>query len=458
MKTQYPISLFFILFLFASYTGVSQVTPKSFESAGTGVTTTMANDYQCMGINPANLGFQEDNKFLHFTVLENSFSLTSDGLSRRDIWQTFISNKLDGFSEKEKKEAAKTMSGAGFMFNANLNYASLSIQNENLGGLGIVVRDRINNQVRIDQNLSQLLFLGKNAPYFSPPGNTTSLSDIFSDSRISGSWYREIMVGYGRKLFDLSGINIYGGVDLKYILGYGNLNIYEEEGDLHAYSAITPYMDIDYATTSPLAIVSSGLEPVGEGFGVDIGVTAEFLDMIKTGLSFNDLGSITWDGNTYKAPDINVDSINSEGFDNYNYIQELKNIYQNEHIFNWKGSKEYNTGLPAHMKFGGSIKPIKWFEAGFDIYAPLNNHAANLDKAIFSAGGYFRLANIAKISMGYIDGDIYKNNVPLGFTFIMSNWEMGFSTGDVLTFFRQENPTLSLATGFLRFKLDLPGM
>lgn len=440
------------------YSLQAQTTIGSFESSGAGISTTTTTDYQCLGVNPANLGFQQDDRFLHFTLLESSFALSSDALKRKDIWRNFISNSSDGLSDAEKVDAAHAFAGAGFVLDFNITLAAISLQNEKLGGLAFMVRERMDNQFRINNQLADLLFLGYNAPVFQNQ-QTITAKDIFEGSRISGSWYREYIVGYGRRVLKIPSLKLYVGADVKYIQGYGNLNIYTDDDDFYAKSSLTPFMEVDYQATSPTALAGSAtdLKAVGHGLGFDVGATLKIIDKVKVGFAINDIGSITWDGETYEAPNTNVDSIKTDGFDSYNLIGELKTLFENNSILKWQGSREYTTGLPAHIKLGASFMPVKWFEFGVDMYAPLNNHAANLEKAIFSAGGYFRLGNITKLSLGYVNGDIYHNNIPLGLVFCVKWWEFGMATGDVITFFRQDNPTLSLTMGFLRFKFGLPG-
>ncbi|MFW6224212.1 MAG: DUF5723 family protein [Bacteroidota bacterium] len=437
----------------------AQTTVGSFESSGAGISTTTSTDYQCLGVNPANLGFQQDDRFLHFTLAESSFALSSDALSRKDIWKNYISISSDGLSYAEKIEAAQVFAGAGFVLDFNITLGAISLQNEKSGGLAFMVRERLDNQFRIQTRLADLLFLGYNAPVFDNQQNITA-KDIFEGSRISGSWYREYMVGYGRRVLKMPALKLYVGADVKYIQGYGNLNIYTDDNDFYAKSSITPFMQVDYQGPSPTALAGSAaeLKAVGHGLGFDFGATLKIIDKIKVGLAINDIGSITWDGETYEAPNITVDSVSTDGFDSYNLIAEFKPLFENNSILKWQGAEQYTTGLPAHVKLGCSFMPIKWFEFGVDMYAPLNNHAANLEKAIFSAGGYFRLGNITKLSMGYVNGDIYHHNIPMGLVFCVKWWEFGMATGDVFTFFRQDNPTLSLAVGFLRFKFGLPGV
>ncbi|MCF8331759.1 MAG: DUF5723 family protein [Bacteroidales bacterium] len=438
--------------LFFVHIIIAQNTPVNFEASGTGATTTLATDYQSLGVNPANLGYPQNGRMIHFSLLETGFSLTSDAITRKGLWQTFVSKNINDFTLQDKKNAAALFGGAGFLMDANINLASFSIQNKKLGGIGFVIRDRMSNMVKFNDKLAELIFLGKDAPYFQN-AQPLSLDQLFKDSRISGNWYREIMLGYGRRLLKLPGIKLYVGADIKYILGYGNLNIYSDDKDgFFARSAITPFAEVKYDASTPTALSKSGFKPVGHGWGIDMGATARLLDVFKVGIAFNDLGSITWDAETYEAPNIQVDSISSSGFDSYQFLSEIKTLFLNNHMLQWQGTGKYTTGLPAHLKLGASFNPAKWFEVGVDMYAPLNDHAANLDKAIYSAGGFFRLGSLAKISVGYVDGDIYENNVPVGLAFGIRNWEMGMATGDVLTFFRHKQPTLSIGTGFLRFK------
>ena len=65
-------------------------------------------------------------------------------------------------------------------------------------------------------------------------------------------------------------------------------------------------------------------------------------------------------------------------------------------------------------------------------------------------------ANWVQLSMGVVTGGKFGTNVPFGVTFYpikndSNTWEIGIATRDMLTLFKQHDPTVSIAFGFLRF-------
>ena len=78
----------------------------------------------------------------------------------------------------------------------------------------------------------------------------------------------------------------------------------------------------------------------------------------------------------------------------------------------------------------------------------------NLNKAIIGVGGDVYPFDWLRISAGFITGGNYDVQIPLGLTFIAGggSWEGGIASRDAITFFVQNGPTLSLSTGFMRFR------
>jgi len=53
-----------------------------------------------------------------------------------------------------------------------------------------------------------------------------------------------------------------------------------------------------------------------------------------------------------------------------------------------------------------------------------------------------------------LTGGVYDFSIPVGVTIITKNggFEAGIASRDAVTFFTQNGPTLSLSTGFMRFR------
>jgi hypothetical protein len=60
-----------------------------------------------------------------------------------------------------------------------------------------------------------------------------------------------------------------------------------------------------------------------------------------------------------------------------------------------------------------------------------------------------------QLSAGLMTGGNADTKLPVGVTFIAGagTWEAGIASRDMITYFSQRNPTLSLSLGFLRFRI-----
>lgn len=93
---------------------------------------------------------------------------------------------------------------------------------------------------------------------------------------------------------------------------------------------------------------------------------------------------------------------------------------------------------------------------GFDLVAPMNDAVANIEKAVITAGGEVRLPLNFKVSMGITKGGNYNTTrITAGISKMSFNgiYEWGIASRDLVTFITNNEPTVSLAFGFLRFRI-----
>jgi hypothetical protein len=195
---------------------------------------------------------------------------------------------------------------------------------------------------------------------------------------------------------------------------------------------------------------------VGKGMGYDFGVSVEINEKLKIGASITDIGSITWDGNVYKADDDTLFSLKTAGFNSYNLFNEADNFVGDNGIFNWSGVTSVKTNLPTKMRLGASYELIEdKLNMGVDIVSPMNQVSGNIEKMLIAYGVDFKILKWATISTGFYSGGNYGFNIPVGLTVNTpsGSWEAGIASRDAVTFFTNNNPTLSLAFGFLRFRM-----
>lgn len=468
---------------------------SSFTSTGRGGATTFATDYQAVGINPANIGLSNQyGKKFAMGFSEFTFSLHSDALSKQELrdnmWGMIKGDSTQNFTPAEKIEAAKSFTDAGFAVNVDMGSFGFSYCDPKIGGIAFRVNDRFQWYSQLGKDASELLFLGFNASYFDSllyyNGSDTitiannpnmsqdsienvvlgftnapkMISQLLEGTVMTMSWTREYNLSYGRKIFgNDSTLALYGGVGIKFYQGLAYMDVNAEGGKLNAFSSISPVFDIDYGTaaaSNPSTVTQTGNfpKPVGTGFGFDFGFNLLIKNKLKIGAAMSNLGSITWDGNVYTMKDTLVYDTDNAGAENYNITNQFSSLSGEKGLFVWDGVASKKVSLPTTYRFGASLKIKKIAEVGFDVIIPGNNEAGNYQKAIIGFGGDLTPVRWVRISAGFLTGGNYDFSVPLGVTFIAQDgrWEGGVASRDVVTFFTQNGPTLSLSMGFLRFR------
>jgi hypothetical protein len=464
MKTK----LLLISFIFSSIIVSAQKEISSFSATGSGVATAFLSDYQCLGVNPANLGWQRSPIApFHLSLLEVGASVYSDALQKNELSRDFIYNKDTHFSSQQKVDAALAFANNKFAMNVDIAWLSFSYQKPKFGGIAFAIRERTSFNSYFNEDFAQLVFQGNKAPYFDSlaivNGDTAgyssmpkSLGELANGSKISGTWYREYVIGYGRNFIKSDNFSLYAGVDVKYLAGYGIIDIKDENQQLSGFSALSPFLEVTYANTTPSITTGSGLKTVGSGFGFDIGATVELFKKLKIGVAVNDIGSITWDGNVYEAKDTVVNMVYNEGFYSYQMIDEVKNLIMDSTMFNWQGKGSKKVSLPSNLRIGANYSFSDRTSIGADCYIPVNNNAGSFDKAIIGVGANIGLWKFLTASVGFGIGGNYGFVVPLGFVVkIGEEWELGIASRDAVTFFKKNNPTISAALGFMRFKFGM---
>ncbi len=459
---------------------------SSFTSTGRGGATTFATDYQAIGINPANLGWQYkfDDKHVALGFNELTFSAYSDALSKSEIRSIFTGNVSD-FTYEEKQLAAKEFTNSGLSLNLDYGSLGFAFYGEKFGGIGFRMNDRVHTYIRFGETVSDILFLGKTAPYFDKlvtidndtiiNSNYTGdgsdidygfasvpqeISKTIDGTEINLSWVREYNLTYGRKLFDNdANLQLYVGGGIKYLQGLALMEVISENGNLSAFSSVTPLVPIDYGTaakSNPSTVTQTGSIPksVGSGFGFDLGANVILFKKLKLGAAINNIGSITWDGNVYTVQDTLVYDTESEGLNNYDVFSGVADIVGNEGLFKWKGEEKKTVALPTVIRAGASMEFGEKLELGVDCIVPGNQVPGSYESVIFGIGGDIKPIPWFRISAGFVSGGNYPTQIPLGITFapISGSYEFGVASRDAVSFFKDEGSTLSLSIGFLRFR------
>ncbi len=444
--------------------GQSQYSSSS--ATGSGLPTTLLTDYQCVGINPANLGWSNNNKQFHLGLAEVGAGIYSEAITKKEIENFFSSD--DPFSETDKIDAAKRFANSRMVLDAEAVSIGFSFQKKNVGGFAFKVNDRNLWNLKLNTTAAEILWLGFNSDYFDLKEvdpitqqivagistNPMPAVDLLKGTRITSLWIREYGFSYGRHIIESKAFKLYGGIGIKYISGYSIIEINTEGSELTAFSSLSPVFDIDYPKESPSSKSGKNFDPVGKGYGLDFGLTADIADQIRLSAAINDIGNIKWDGNVYQASyQSTIKRIETAGLGNESIADLIDALAVQDEVFEWEGIASIDRPLPSTLRGGAAYIGLKGLHTGFDILIPLNDAPGSREAALWNFGLRYQPVRAFAISSGVGSGGDASFRWSLGFDFsIADTWEIGLATRDITTLFKTENPYLSVVVGLLRFK------
>lgn len=434
---------------------------SNFGSTGRGgVANTFVSDYQAIGINPANLARIGSPK-VSLGLLQYGVGIGSQSLTREQLTR-FISRVDQTMSPADKQELARAFtSDEALNLNADVMTFGASVAILDLVTVAVSNQQRVVSHMGLNKNMAEIIFLGKNAPIYQnyQPGTAPLVSTALEGTRLQMSWLNEFNVALGRRILDNDLFQLSAGVGYRYIEGVGVVDIRAQDGKLSAFGAVSPLFDIDYGAVARNPQFNyrsggSGLRPVGQGNGFDLGVAIEAGKAVRIGLSVTDVGSITWKGNLLTANDQKLKQLNSTGIGSYNLFKDVAQLVAagTDSLFQYKPGASRTEALPTKVRGGVGLRISEYFEAGLDVTLPMNQAAGNLPQPFIGAGLDFKPVRWLRLSSGVSGGAGYGFSLPLGLTLATKHYEAGISTRDLVGLFTSEHPYVSVAAGFLRFK------
>ena len=489
--------LILLVFLLNSLSLLSQTEFISYTATGKGVASTFVTDYHALGINPANLGWQQyPNKKITTGTTEFGVSIYSSSLSKQDLrdnlWAVMKSKSLDTLTPQQKQDAVNDFTGSDFAFNFDNNIFSFAYQSPKFGGIALSIRTRASWNSNFSANFSDLLFNGYQSSYFDSliytngidtnvvPNDGTyadssgqilsgvatvplNISQILDGTYLRLSWNREYHIGYGRQVLNLdSNLIVYAGVGVKYIQGIAYFDLSSDNGQLNLISAMSPGFDINYglaALSNPSAVAGSAQNffrsSVGEGWGFDVGTNVLLFKKLHLAASITNIGKMTYTANVYEGVDTLLVNYSNPGLTDVNITNSVPNVLEEGGLVKLKGRQSYTINLPGTFRMGASLDLGKFARVGIDMIAPFNNVPGSFNGFAWGIGGDVRLAKgLIYVSTGFTGGGGYDNQIPVGINFVLKEgaYEFGVASRDAVTFFSENKPTLSAAMGFARFR------
>jgi hypothetical protein len=521
-KLLWLILLFTILLSATLQNGYSQVETGAHSITGRGgVAATFVTDYQAIGVNPANLGVKKSFRDPKFTIgfFETSATFFSGAFSRKELFNAISNSKSTRFSYEEKSKVAKNLANKDNAVNANITLIGMSWRLKGNQSIAFSISDKIQVYAKLNSMASEIAFLGSNASYFPyvlrgdvigstypNPRNSVFSSTIaplteqeqqavyrgtFLDSsqsqtyaqildgtRISSSWFREYNFSYGRQIVSTYNFSLYAGIGIKYIAGMVYIDLLAENNQLTRKNiSVSPSFGLSFGDANNPAAQAPSFQnpqniplwqqllipkPIGNGYGLDIGITMQIKRNFYLSAALNNYGKITWDGNVYEVTNGKLVEFAGSGFNNYNLLGADQGALQfagDKSPLKWNGVSAINIDLPSTIRLGASYEYYRTIHAGIDIIIPRNNIAGNLETTFVGLGIDYRPLKLFKISTGLNGGgnNGSKISFPFGFTYIARKgfYEAGIATGDLTTYVADtgQGSKFSLALGFVRIKI-----
>lgn len=447
-----------------------------------GVITPIVTDYQCVGINPANLGFQPETEVYTLStplatgitrkrrawsvgIGEAAVSVHSDALARPDLFDAATQTTSTTFTREDQLKAAEAFANKGLRFSVEGLGLGIAYQSQSWGGIAFTVREKVSGSFLFNESAAKLAFQGRYFDYFDSVGvnwrgdsvgyarNPQRFSTLFDGTRLGMTWYREFALSYGLRIVNTNDVDVYAGASAKYLTGYAFLDAEVRSGALVARSALSPLFAIDYGNaTTPSLIEGNAFVPVGQGFGFDFGLTARIGKRLTIAASVIDLGYVRWDGNVFQAKDTILNGLSSEGFASYNIFEEAPKITGEGKFFIWEGLLDVIVDLPTRTRVGIAWQHNKHWRIGLDAVVPGNAVAGALGQPIVSAGVDYRPRVWLRLGTGIGNGGNMGTFIPVSVSFSLFGGllETGIASRDIVTFFTTQRPVVSAVIGVVR--------
>lgn len=479
-------------FAIAGSTALSAQTELGvFSATGRGAATPFVTDYHAIGINPANLNLASEfeGKSVTFGLFEGAGSMYSSFLNKEEVRNTIFRNDFRTLNQQERRAYADLMANETTNLNLNIISTGIAVNDEKYGGFAFSTRERISMSSRFGPMASELIFLGRTASYFSELvlmngdtiANTGSLSadtlnmvdkgivapqdallfsELLDGTSVGFSWTREFNLAYGKRLLKTEDLELHGGIGAKLILGNAWVQVDSDGSNISAFSAMSPVFGVDYgdlSTNNPSSLPgnSPSLKPVGLGWGIDLGATLVFKEKLFLSAAINDIGRIKWDGNLYELNNSLFTEFDDPGAETADLVEEVIAFASPDNLLDWQGASERVTSLPTIARFGAGFVINDKIRLAADAVVPINDNVVNYDSPVIALGADVRPLKFMQLSAGFITGNDRAALIPVGITFIVGggSYEFGFASRDLVTWFANDNPTLSMSWGFLRFRV-----
>lgn len=435
-----------------------------FNYMGMGAATALATDYQSIGINPANLGFDNDYG-IALEISSVGFSIFSEALLKDDL-KNFGLAPGEVLDVNQQAEYAVSLAEDGLQMNAQTVPLALSFSMGKAGAIALSATLKIDQAFQLGGDASGLFFQGfnyagyidtvlidENGELYGVSYDPVSLSSLTEGTNLNFSMNSVLSFAWGRQWMNTENLKIYGGIGLNYILSFAYIDFNSSGGEISGQSAFgfDLIQTSDYINTYDPS--ETPAKPVGTGLGVDLGVSADIGERLTVGLAVVQIGKVNYTLNALEFNDVVLDTIRFNGIEGTSTLELIDAILEPEEIIGYSGIEDFSVALPTTIRAGASYQLSEMITLAGDINLPVTSTAQDFSNVQFGGGAKFTLLKYLDLSAGITAGGNYGLNIPAGFTVNFPFWEFGIATRDITVLFGEKKPTRSFALGVLRFKI-----
>jgi hypothetical protein len=452
-KMRYTTTFLLLACFLATGTATAQTLGTSARLTGMGNSSVaLVRGLDALNVNPSQLvpddgvtislgvlpfGAQAGADFMDYATYEKYFTGTIN--EKGKLGPTYL-------TASDKRAILGTFQGDVGHFTHDIRYA--------LGGLMVSTRfltvafsitERTGSNVALPRSFADFMFFGNEA------GRTYD----FSSTEVSSSWTRDYALTVAQEFLLYRRVPLLVGASAKLVHGYGYFGIerfnshFTTDADTYEVHG-TADMVARYAGSEEWILANNDFhytlfpDPVGSGFGFDIGANLRLNRRFSLGLSLVDLGSVTWNRRAHEisaTEEFRIDDIV-----NGNQVEEIKSRINGQE----RPVASFTTPLPSALVIGAVLTLPGMPQRGRDWHFTFayrqgfNDVAGNTTRPRIGVGTEIELMRNVAFRLGANLGGIRPVTFGAGVGFIADNFKLDIGTMDITPHFSESFSAVAL--------------
>ena len=415
---------------------------------------------------------------LAYRVSDRELSILFPSLSARAYNISKVTNFFNDFFSQRPLEIITGIDGSiikkafenGGKLSLGLQIGFLAVgytPGEKIGAFSFAMKDYLKGFIQLPKSLVK---------YNNSKGDFSAV--YFKDFAFKISWIRSYELSYGKAFYLDPGTGIqavYAGLGVKYINGYmyndirfsGGAGYKDVNGILtgaykaNATSAYSDDINIDNAFNGEEVVSNAPfMDPVGQGFGIDLGLTLLLNPGLKVGVSVTDAGFIDWRGKTKKTLISGVIRLDSTlSLDDIDSLAKLIVIEK-------ESENDFRTQPPCALHLGFSFMVDRFvrnfpgeLNVAFEIHQGISRAIENPEQPRLALGVDWKPGSHWPVFLtGITNGQIEDLSWSLGIGYELKFLEIYIASPNMIPTFKGESMqslSLSMCWHFIKNKPDI---